>query len=221
MISFVYFDVGGVVVDDFSDNNKWQDLKQELGVNESNSAAFEALWKQYALELCIDRDVETLVPIFVKELGLKLPEGYSLLAGFVDRFYANPGIWPIIENLKSKAKVGLLTNMYPHMFAAIEKRHILPKIQWDQIVDSSLELLQKPDRKLFELAEKRAGVPHDEVLFIDNGSEHVQEAETYGWQAFFYDSSNHHAAVRELDSFLSRQEFRNPELTAFRTSVLS
>lgn len=208
MISFVYLDVGGVIVDDFSDNNKWQDLKQELGVDESKSAAFDKLWNQYAPELCINRDVESLLPIFIKELGLQLPVGYSLLSGFVDRFYANREIWPIIDFLKANTKVGLLTNMYPRMFAAIEKRKILPGAQWDQIIDSSLELLQKPDRKLFELAEKRADVPHDEILFIDNAPEHVAEAESFGWQTFLYNSSNHNAAVQELDKFLRLQEFR-------------
>lgn len=208
MISFVYIDVGGVVVDDFSGNNKWQDLKQELGINESESAAFDKLWNKYAPEVCIDRDVESLVPIFTKELGLQLPVGYSLLSGFVDRFYANREIWPIIDYLMANTKVGLLTNMYPRMFVAIEKRKILPKAQWDQIIDSSLVLLQKPDRKLFELAEKRANAPHDEILFIDNAQEHVEEADSFGWQTFLYNSSDHHAAVQELDRFLRLQEFR-------------
>jgi HAD superfamily hydrolase (TIGR01509 family) len=211
MISFIYFDVGGVVIDDFSGNTKWQDLKRELGVNKSNNAAFDRIWKRYAPELCVDRDVETLTPILIKELGLQLPKDYSLLAGFVDRFSANPDIWPIIENLRSKTGLGLLTNMYPNMFAAIKKRHILPEVAWDQIIDSSIELLQKPDRKLFELAEKRAGVPHEEILFIDNGREHVQEAKDFGWQVFLYDASNHHAAVQELQRFLDRQEFQKGE----------
>jgi len=75
------------MIDDFSGNGKWQELQQELGINETNSEAFETIWKQYAIELCVSRDVETLVPIFVKELGLKIPKDYSLLAGFVDRFH--------------------------------------------------------------------------------------------------------------------------------------
>lgn len=208
MISFVYLDIGGVVIDDFSGNDKWRELQQELGINDSNRVAFEKLWKHYEPELCIGRDVETLVPILVKELGVQLPENYSLLAGFVDRFYANPEIWPVVEWLASKTRVGLLTNMYPRMFAAIERKHLLPQVQWDVIVDSSLELLQKPDRKLFELAEKRTSVPHSEILFVDNSAGHIQEAEAFGWQTFLYDSSNHPTAVRDLRQLLQTQEFQ-------------
>lgn len=217
MISFVYFDLGGVVIDDFSGNNKWRELQHELGISASNVEAFEKLWKQYAPELCIDRDVETLVPILAKELGLQLPKDYSLLNGFVKRFYANPEIWPVVERLKLKTRVGLLTNMYPRMFEAIERKHILPDVAWDIVIDSSLELLQKPDRKLFKLAEKRARVPHDEILFVDNGSEHIKEAKAFGWQTFLYDSSNHRAAVRDLDNFLQAQEFQAQVMPASRT----
>lgn len=31
MIKFIYFDVGGVVIDDFSGNDSWRELKVELG----------------------------------------------------------------------------------------------------------------------------------------------------------------------------------------------
>lgn len=210
MISFVYFDVGGVIVDDFYGNNKWDGLKQELGINAINQAAFEKIWSRYALELCIDRDVETLLSILSKELGLHFPEGYSLLNGFVSRFYANTTIWPVIKDLKHRTKVGLLTNMYPGMFAAIERNGILPDIKWDVVIDSSIERLQKPDRKLFELAERKAGAPTDEILFIDNSPEHVKAAKVFGWQTFLYDSSNHHAATQELKKFLVTQG-RHPQ----------
>lgn len=208
MISFVYFDVGGVVIDDFYGNNKWDDLKRELGITAANQAAFEKIWSRYAAELCIDRDIETLLPILSGELGLEFPASYSLLDGFVSRFYANPGIWPVIKEVKTKAKIGLLTNMYPRMFAAIEQKHILPDVKWDVVIDSSLELLQKPDRKFFELAEKRAAVSHSEILFIDNSPEHIKEAEAFGWQTFLYDSSNHHAAAQSLGTFLRAQKFQ-------------
>lgn len=207
MISFVYFDVGGVIVDDFYGNNKWDELKQELGITAANEAAFEKIWSRYALELCIDRDVESLLPIFSKELGLKFPKNYSLLNGFVSRFYTNPLIWPVIQDLKRKTKLGLLTNMYPGMFAAIERKHILPDIAWEVVIDSSVELLQKPDKKMFELAQKKAGVPNSEILFVDNSPAHVRKAQIFGWQTFLYDSSNHRAAVRDLEKFLESQEF--------------
>lgn len=202
MISFVYFDLGGVVIDDFSGNNNWQSLKKELGVTAVTDKQFDEVWARYAPELCLERDVETMLPILKQELGISVPPGYSLLDGFVDRFAANPLIWPLLKDVGRKARVGLLTNMYPHMFAAIQKRRLLPDIHWDVIVDSSVELLQKPDRRIFERAQKMAGVPASSILFIDNSAGHIIAARQAGWQTFLYDSSNHASAVHDLTDYL-------------------
>ena len=48
MISFVYFDVGGVAIKDFSGSDKWTELKKEVGVTPENDAEFE--WETFALE---------------------------------------------------------------------------------------------------------------------------------------------------------------------------
>jgi len=202
MISFVYFDVGGVVVKDFSKSDKWQQLRQELGVTSELEEAFQKIWQQYEPEICLGREVDSLVPILRRELNLQLPVEYSLLDGFVNRFEANPSLWPVIEMVKQKARVGLLTNMYPGMLEATQKRGIMPQVDWDVVVDSSLELFQKPDPKLFELAETQAGATGREVLFIDNTLGHVKAAKEFGWQICLYDSSNYERATHDLAVFL-------------------
>lgn len=206
MIRFVYFDVGGVVIDDFSGNGKWYDLMAELGVPLTEEEAFKQVWGRYAHDMCTTRDIETLVPVLKQEFGLTLPDDYLLLAAFVQRFEANPLVWPLVRKVKQKAKIGLLTNMYPGMLAAIERRGILPDVAWDTVVDSSVEFLQKPDRQLFARAQEKAGVPGSEILFIDNSAEHVEAASAFGWQAYLYDSSNHEAAVHDLERFLRERE---------------
>lgn len=47
MIKFVYFDIGGVVIEDFSGNKKWEELKQELGVSSDKFAEFDELYNKY------------------------------------------------------------------------------------------------------------------------------------------------------------------------------
>ena len=42
-ISFVYFDVGGVVVKDFSDTNHWQNLKLYLGITANLEDQFDVM----------------------------------------------------------------------------------------------------------------------------------------------------------------------------------
>ncbi|MDB5186066.1 MAG: hypothetical protein JWL85_589, partial [Candidatus Saccharibacteria bacterium] len=131
MIKFIYFDVGGVAISDFSGTDEWSNLKAELGVTPEMDAEFMKVWYPYEHEVLVGRNIETLLPIFRQKFGLDIPEDYSLLNGFVSRFTANMPIWSIIEKVKEKNRVGLLTNMYPDMLKAIEQKGILPPVEWD------------------------------------------------------------------------------------------
>jgi FMN phosphatase YigB (HAD superfamily)/dephospho-CoA kinase len=191
MASFVYFDLGGVVELDFSGTNKWKQLKKELGIPSDKDKEFEDFWNKYEAEVNIGRDVETLIPLIKEKFGSKLPDKYSLLIdGFVNRFEVNKSIWPVIDKIHQKCRIGLLTNMYPRMFEAIKNRGLLPSVTWDVIIDSSVVGIQKPDPRIFELGEKRAGVKGKKILFVENTPSHVRAAKDFGWQTFLYNSAH-------------------------------
>ena len=199
VIQFVYFDLGGVVELDFSGTKKWIIMKKELGITRNRSKEFTELWKKYEPEICIGRDLESLLPIIKNKFSLKLPEEYSfLIDGFVNRFEANPSIWRVIEEIQRHSKVGLLTNMYLNMFDAIKNRGILPNISWDVIIDSSKVGLQKPDPKIFEFAEKNANFHGQEILFVENSLNNVKAASEFGWRTFLYNSAHPEESSKQL-----------------------
>ncbi len=190
-IKFIYFDVGGVVIKDFSGTNKWEELKVELGIPKNKDQEFEDIYDFYQDEINTTREIDSLIPIYKEKFGISLPDGYSFLVdGFVKRFEKNIDIWPVVELAKRKYKIGLLTNMYPKMLVEIREAGLLPNIEFDQIIDSSIEKVQKPYKEIYELAEKRCGFKGDEILFIDNSQKHLDSAKQLGWQTFFYDPSD-------------------------------
>jgi epoxide hydrolase-like predicted phosphatase len=202
MISFIYFDVGGVAMLDFSKTDMWEDLKKELGIRTINNQRFEEIWKEHELEICLNRDVDSLLPLLRKNIKLTIPENYSLLEGFIKRFRVNPEIWPLINELKRKYRIGLLTNMYPRMLDELIKQQLLQDLDWDVVIDSSKVGLQKPDPKIFALAMERAGVKPEEILFVENSDEHIQAAKEAGWQTFLYDPSNIQVSTKVLREHL-------------------
>ncbi len=205
MIKFVYFDVGGVVVDDFSGNDGWRQFRTDLGITPAMDSEFMEVFYPYEDEVLVGRDVETLLPILREKFGLNIDDDYSLLEGFLKHFSANRYIWPIINRVERTSQIGLLTNMYPGMLTAMDKKGILPKNNWQVIVDSTIEMLKKPDVRLFEVAEKKAGVSGDEILIIDNTVGHTEAAKEYGWNVYHYDSSNHRESCQKLEQFLSER----------------
>jgi len=204
MIKFVYFDVGGVMIDDFSGNDKWREMKRELGVTPKMDNEFERLYGEYSAKgLGLDLPVDDLIPVFEKELGIKFPEGFSWLNYYLDHFDRNEDLWPVVERVRKSCKVGLLTNMYVDMFEGIEGRGLLPQIKWDVVVDSTQVMAQKPEKKIYEIARQMSGVAAEELLFVDNSKGNVEAAKALGWQIFLYDPSNHKKACEELNEFLS------------------
>ncbi|MEK9179475.1 MAG: HAD family hydrolase [Patescibacteria group bacterium] len=198
MLNFVYFDVGGVVIKDFSKTNKWNELQDELGITSEKKPQFEKFWRSHESERCIGGDVEELIPLLNKELGLSIPSNYSLLDGFVKRFEQNTSLWPAIERIKQSCRVGLLTNMYPRMLPEIIKRNLLPPVEWDIIVDSSIEKCQKPEPKIFEIAEYKARVRGNKILFVENSEKHIEAAKKRNWHTFLYNPADTHKSNEAL-----------------------
>ncbi|MFH1244258.1 MAG: HAD-IA family hydrolase [bacterium] len=201
-ISFVYFDVGGVILLDYSGTNKWEEMKLGLGVTPATDTQFEAIWDSQHNRICIDYDVELYVPQF-RALGLLIPADYSMIADFVSRYEPNPHIWPIIEYVRKNYQTGLLTNMYPKLLAAIYARQELrTDWGWEIIIDSSVVKAQKPEPKIFAIAESKVSCPPSEILFVENSREHIEAAKSRGWQTFLYDSHDYVQSSQDLFNML-------------------
>lgn len=197
-IQFVYFDVGGVLIKDFSGNHKWEELKRDLGVNPETDPAFEAAWDTIDEQVCIDFDVDGLTDTIRTIPGIKIPDQYSMLDDFVNRFEFSPLIWPLVNQLSQSISLGLLTNMYPRMLDKIFKRGLVRKEFFNVIIDSSVVGFKKPQPEIFALAQKSAGVEAHQILFIDNSLENVKAAQNLGWQTFLFDSLIIESSIRSL-----------------------
>ncbi len=198
MISFVYFDVGGVVIDDVNGSvSKWKKMKRDLGIKAENDKEFDEFYNEIEKEICAGRKVD-MFALMKEKFHLNFPAGYSLSKDFIKRFEPNKSIWPVINRIKQDCKIGLLTNMYPEMLSAITEKGIMPKIHWDVIIDSSVEGCRKPDLKVFKLAQEKADTERKNILFVDNKIENINVAKNLGWQTFLYDSVNHEKSCSDL-----------------------
>jgi len=202
MIKFVYFDVGGVVIKDFSGTNKWHELKRSMGITPEREKEFDEVFDMHEPEVCVGKDVEELLPLLQERFDLHFSKDYSFLADFVNRFERNESIWPIIKKARSKYHVGLLTNMYPNMLDLIRQRGLLPEITWDVIIDSSIEKVRKPQAELFQLAQEKVGFGGADILFVENGVKHVEAARAFGWQVMLYDPVDTVSSNRLLEERL-------------------
>lgn len=202
-IKFIYFDVGGVLVLDFSKTNKWEQMVDDLEIPNSKRKAFEDLFLKHELDICEGESLDIFVEAAKSQLDIKFPTNYDMLKDFVNRFESKINLKKIFtKKLTNKYPIGLLTNMYPGMLKEIKKNNLLPKIDWNVIVDSSLENCKKPDSKIYEIAEQMADGLPSQILFVENSIDNVEVAKSRAWQTLLYDPSNIDKSNKELINIL-------------------
>lgn len=201
-IKFIYFDVGGVVIKDFSKTNKWDQMLSDLNISGAKKEEFEKLFTPFESEACIGRNIQEFVEIASKELGITFPKDYAFLNDFVNRFETNESLWPIIKKIQEKSKIGLLTNMYPEMLGLIYERDLMPAIDFDVIIDSSIIKFRKPQDEIFKIAEDLAKCNPSEILFIENSQMHIDAAKLRGWQTLLYDPADVNTSNKKLQEII-------------------
>lgn len=65
----------------------------------------------------------------------------------------------------------------------------MPNLKYDAIIDSSEVGAIKPESKVYEIAQERAGVPSEEILIIDDSRVNLMSAEKLGWHVLWFDDS--------------------------------
>lgn len=204
-ITFVYFDVGGVIVKDFSQTDNWTRLKAVLQIPTEQEEKFDELYDKYEEQMCLGVDDQIFLSKFRNQLNIHFPAGFSFTKYIVDNFRHNPDIYPIVSLVASQTKIGLLTDMYKGMRTYMLERGLFPNISWDVILDSSELGLKKPMPEIYQLATTRSGAAPSEILFIDNREKNLVPARQLGWQTFLYDSSNYDQSNAKLATFLNLQ----------------
>lgn len=205
-IKFIYFDVGGVAILDFSKTNKWNEMLSDLGISDQIKDRFDELFDFHEKKICIGEDINIFVNEARSNLGINFPPNYNMTADFVSRFEKNSNMLELLDNLKGKYRLGLLTGQYPNMLNLIFEKGLLPRDIWDVIIDSSVEGVTKPDPKIYEIAEKRASVKPNEILFIDNKASLLELPKERGWNVFEYDPATPEESTKFLESIIFESE---------------
>jgi FMN phosphatase YigB (HAD superfamily) len=207
--SFIYFDVGGVLVKDFTDTNAWEKLRDYLKIRPENHGDFDTFYSEVEEKMCLGVEADTFLSQFESRFKINIPKDFSFTNYCVNNFSKNPSIWPIVQwfeplnRAEPSVRIGLLTDMYPRMRELIIEKGLFTSNNWDVVIDSSVEKLKKPMREIYLLAQERAGAPPQDILFIDNKEKNLVVPKDLGWQTFWYDSKDYEASTAKLKEHLA------------------
>ena len=187
-VSFVYFDVNGVLVRFFQ--RAFTALANDTGVSPDGIEAL--FWRHNDAVNRGEMSLDEFNAILAKHVGLPT-------VSWMDYYLAN--IDPIIEMHEVVAwaselfKIGLMSNIMPGFINEMITRKLLPQVQYDAVIDSSQVGAIKPEAAMYDAAIKAAGVEPHQILLIDDDRMNLMAAEKLGWHVMWFD--DYHAAENQ------------------------
>jgi len=172
-VRFVYFDMNGCLLR--SASSAFGRLSEESGASQDT---IETVFWQFNEDVC--RGVRS-----IDELNTALAERLGVMVDW-NRYYleaveATPGMAEFLQWISANYRVGILTNTMPNLVQPLLDAGLLPPIEYDAIIDSSVVHSLKPESRIYEIAAERAGVAPHEILLVDDDRPNLAAAGKQGW----------------------------------------
>jgi HAD superfamily hydrolase (TIGR01509 family) len=193
-VSFIYFDVNGCLVR--ASQRAFVRLAEETG---NLPDVVETTYLHYSDEADRGRMTMSEFDTYLAERLHALVDWRKIYLESVEM------VTPMHELIRwagERYKVGLLTNSKPGMIPALREAGLLPDIEYDVIVDSSEVRAIKPENGIYQRAQEWAGVPPEEILFIDDTRTNLFPAEALGWHVMQFDGYDVDASTAAIRASL-------------------
>jgi putative hydrolase of the HAD superfamily len=207
-IKHLFFDLDDTLWD-FESNSKLviTDLFIKYNLNSLLNSTFEAffitykkinaqLWQQYSLKLITkqylrDYRFELSFNAFNYsniELSIAFSTDYISMSPYGKKLI--PKAIEVLDYLKPKYNLHIITNGFKEVqYIKLNNCNLLP--YFDQVIISEEHNTNKPDKKIFEIAQQLAKANLNECLMIgDNFDNDVIGAKNAGWQAVWFNNNS-------------------------------
>lgn len=195
--AFIYFDLGNVLCF-FDRQQEIRQVSQVSGASEDKVRDVligpqGILWRYERGEV----NDEQFYNEFCRLTGSR-PDMAALFEADTNIFVLNTGLLPLVASLEdSQIRLGILSNVCPsHWRFLTDGRYSILPNAFKQFALSFQIGMQKPDEKIYRRATELAGVPPEQIFFIDDMPGNVAAARQQGWDAVQYTSPD--ALAREL-----------------------
>ena len=195
-IEFIYFDINGCLVRFF--HRAFTELA--LATDAPADVIETAFWHYNDLVCRGDMSMDAFNKALAKELGIK---DVNCIDYYLDAVEPVPAMDELVRWASQNYRIGLFTNIMPGFIDVMRHKGLIPDIEYDVIVDSSVVKAIKPEAKIFTYATKHAGVPADAILLVDDSRANVMAAEKQGWHVLWFDDYRPDESVARIRDALT------------------
>lgn len=179
-ISFVYFDINGCLVSFF--HRAFTKIAVDLHL--PLDAVENVCW-HYNDAVCRgDISLDEYNALLAKAFNVDTFDWSSYYLSAVDPI---PEAHELLRWTAEHYKVGLLSNIMPGLIEEMRSRSLIPDLAYDAVIGSSDVKAIKPEPEIFAAATQKAGVPPEQILFVDDSRANLMVAEKTGWRVSWFD----------------------------------
>lgn len=198
-IKFIYIDIGNVMANT-DDYFKGATTRFGIDLNE-----FTLFWRGNDNADGMTRGKVTPQEFWlsaIKRFKLKNAENFDFLESWMDDYKPITEIHELVKELSKKYKIGIVSNLYPGMFPALTEKGKIADVNYSSVILSYEVGLNKKDKHIYELATKETGLKPEEIFYIDDRKDFLENAKFIGWQTFWFDEKNIVNSVNKIRELL-------------------
>lgn len=178
-VSFIFFDINGCLVRFF--HRAFVTIAKETGA--APDVIETAFWR-YNDAICTGKlSLSDFNKTFAKDLGVPSIDWQKHYLNAVDPIAE---MHELVRWAAQHYQVGLMSNIGKGFIEDMLQHELLPHVDYAAVVDSSKVGEIKPHAKIYEVAEKMAGVPAQEILLIDDSRANLIPAQERGWHVMWF-----------------------------------
>lgn len=194
-VRFVYFDINGCLVRFF--HRAFSRLAEDSG---APADIIETVFWHYNDAVCRgDVSLADFNKILGERLGIDNLDWEQYYLDGVDPIHE---MHDLVTWTAEHYYVGLLSNIMPGFIDDMLQRGLLPAVQYDHIIDSSVVRAIKPEDEIYQIAQDRAGVGPKEILLVDDSRSNLMAAERMGWHVLWFDDYDPPESVKRVREVL-------------------
>ena len=114
----------------------------------------------------------------------------------------NGALVDYVRALGSRVRVGALTNNWSFARANLARRGM--RELFEVVINSAEEGVQKPDRRIYEIALERLGLPARDVVFVDDREENVVAAREVGMSGVVFRTTEQ--TIADIESLVADRQ---------------
>lgn len=198
-IKFVYFDIGNVMADT---NDYFKGTVSRFNIPLSEFIEF---WNGGNGADGMTRGRTTAQEFWktaISKFELKNAGDFDFLESWLGDYKPIKKTHDLALRLSKYYRVGLISNLYPGMIDELIKRGLVADLDYSAVVLSCETGFRKPEREIYEIATKKAGVLPEEIFFIDDRDDFVEGAKAYGWKTVRFNYEEIDNAISSIENIL-------------------